>query len=45
MVGQFTTLWMAGLLGAICALLCSRQANYIVGQSIVVDGGATNSTF
>ena len=31
--------------GAICALLCSRQANYIVGQSIVVDGGATNSTF
>jgi 3-oxoacyl-[acyl-carrier protein] reductase len=31
--------------GAICALLCSRQANYIIGQSIVVDGGATNSTF
>jgi 3-oxoacyl-[acyl-carrier protein] reductase len=31
--------------GAVCALLCSAQANYIIGQSIVVDGGATNSTF
>ena len=31
--------------GAICALLCSRQANYLVGQDIVVDGGVGNSTF
>lgn len=31
--------------GAICALLCSAQANYIVGQNLVIDGGATNSTF
>jgi 3-oxoacyl-[acyl-carrier protein] reductase len=31
--------------GAICALFCSRQANYIIGQNLVVDGGVTNSTF
>lgn len=31
--------------GAICALFCSNQAGYIVGQSLVVDGGVTNSTF
>ena len=31
--------------GAICALLCSAQANYIIGQSIVVDGGVSNTTF
>jgi 3-oxoacyl-[acyl-carrier protein] reductase len=31
--------------GAICALFCSNQASYIVGQSLVVDGGATTSTF
>jgi len=31
--------------GSICALLCSAQASYIVGQSLVVDGGATTSTF
>lgn len=31
--------------GAICALFCSAQASYIVGQSLVVDGGVTNSTF
>ena len=31
--------------GAVCALFCSAQANYIVGQNLVVDGGVTNSTF
>ena len=31
--------------GAICALLCSAQANYIIGQSVIVDGGVSNSTF
>jgi 3-oxoacyl-[acyl-carrier protein] reductase len=31
--------------GAICALFCSAQASYIVGQSLVVDGGVTNATF
>ena len=30
--------------GAICALLCSAQAGYIVGQSLVVDGGVTALT-
>jgi 3-oxoacyl-[acyl-carrier protein] reductase len=31
--------------GAICAMLCSQQANYIIGQNLCADGGATNSTF
>ena len=31
--------------GAICALFCSRYARYIVGQSLVVDGGITVSLF
>jgi len=30
--------------GATCAFLCSRQAGYIVGQNILLDGGAVNST-
>ena len=30
--------------GAACAFLCSRHAGYIVGQNILLDGGATNAT-
>ncbi len=30
--------------GAACAFLCSQQAGYIVGQNILLDGGATNLT-
>lgn len=31
--------------GAMVAMLCSELSGYIVGQSIVMDGGATRSTF
>jgi 3-oxoacyl-[acyl-carrier protein] reductase len=31
--------------GSLVAWLCSRHAGYITGQSIVIDGGATRSTF
>jgi 3-oxoacyl-[acyl-carrier protein] reductase len=31
--------------GAMVAMLCSEFAGYITGQSIVMDGGATRSTF
>lgn len=30
--------------GALCAFLCSAQAGYITGQSILIDGGAVNTT-
>ncbi len=30
--------------GAVCAFLCSQHAGFIVGQNILLDGGATNST-
>ena len=31
--------------GAMCAFLCSQHAGFIVGQNILLDGGATNTTF
>jgi 3-oxoacyl-[acyl-carrier protein] reductase len=31
--------------GAACAFLCSQHAGFIVGQNILADGGATNTTF
>jgi len=32
-------------LGALCAFLCSTQAGFITGQSLVIDGGAYPGTF
>ncbi|MEO1640541.1 MAG: SDR family oxidoreductase [Pseudomonadota bacterium] len=34
----------AGEFGAMCAFLCSQHAGFIVGQNIVLDGGALNAT-
>ena len=31
--------------GAACAFLCSVHAGFIVGQNLLLDGGAFNSTF
>ena len=41
-VGRYGT---AGEFGATCAFLCSQHAGFIVGQNILLDGGATNATF
>lgn len=30
--------------GAMCAFLCSMHAGFVVGQNILLDGGATNAT-
>ncbi|MCY4186327.1 MAG: SDR family oxidoreductase [Rhodobacteraceae bacterium] len=30
--------------GAACAFLCSQQASFIVGQNLLLDGGAVNAT-
>lgn len=30
--------------GATCAFLCSQHAGFVVGQNILLDGGATNAT-
>ena len=30
--------------GAMCAFLCSVHAGFIVGQNILLDGGAINAT-
>ena len=30
--------------GATCAFLCSQQARFIVGQNVLLDGGALNVT-
>jgi 3-oxoacyl-[acyl-carrier protein] reductase len=40
--GRFGT---ADEFGAACAFLCSRQAGYITGQSLLMDGGAYPGTF
>ncbi len=34
----------AGEFGAMCAFLCSDHAGFIIGQNILLDGGATNTT-
>jgi 3-oxoacyl-[acyl-carrier protein] reductase len=34
-----------GEIGALCAYLCSAQAGFITGQSLVIDGGAFPGTF
>ena len=32
-------------IGAFCAMMCSHYASYMTGQSVVIDGGVSNSTF
>ena len=35
----------ASELGDLCAYLCSSQAGYVTGQTIVIDGGTAKSIF
>ena len=35
----------ASELGAVCAFLCSAQAGYLTGQTIVIDGGTGKTIF
>jgi 3-oxoacyl-[acyl-carrier protein] reductase len=35
----------ASELGAVCAFLCSAEAGYVTGQTIVIDGGAGKTIF
>ncbi|MBR9769228.1 MAG: short-chain dehydrogenase, partial [Rhodobacteraceae bacterium] len=30
--------------GATCAFMCSQHAGFMVGQNVLLDGGATNMT-
>ncbi len=39
-----STYGLPGDFGATCAFLCSQQARFIVGQNILLDGGALNVT-
>lgn len=41
-VGRYGT---AEEFGAACAFLCSQHAGFIIGQNILLDGGAVNATF
>ena len=34
-----------GEIGALCAFICSEQASYLVGQNILLDGGAYPGTY
>ena len=40
-VGRYGT---AEEFGSMCAFMCSQQAGFMVGQNILLDGGAVNST-
>ncbi|WP_298912745.1 SDR family oxidoreductase [uncultured Roseobacter sp.] len=40
-VGRYGTLEE---FGSVCAFLCSQHAGFMVGQNILLDGGATNAT-